>query len=61
MVACIPCGLTALESEIMEETVKELIEMSKAKRPFTAVARCCLIANGLGYMIVRDELPCLTA
>jgi hypothetical protein len=61
LVACLPRGLTALEAEIMDETVKELIEMSKAKRPFTAVARCCLIANGLAYMIVRDELPCLTA
>jgi hypothetical protein len=61
LVACIPRGLTALESEIMEETIEELVEMSKAKRPFTAVTRCCLIANGLAYMIVRDELPCLTA
>ena len=61
LVICIPKGLTALEQEIMEDTVTELIEMSKAKKPFAAVARCCLIANGLAYLIVRDELLRLPA
>lgn len=61
LVACFPRGLTAEETEIMEDTIVELTEMSKAKKTFTAVARCCLIANGLDYLIVRDELVGLPA
>lgn len=61
MVRKIDQGLTAEETKVMEEAISDLVKMSKSDSPFTAVARCCLIANGMAYLIVHDELPALTA
>jgi len=61
MVRKIDQGLTAEETKVMEEAIGELVNRSKSDSPFTAVARCCLIANGMAYLIVRDELPVLMA
>ena len=30
--------------------------MSKSSSEFSAVARCCLIANALSQLIIRDEM-----
>ena len=44
------------ESAILRGFQEELVSMSKASSEFAAVARCCLTANGLTQLVVRDEL-----
>jgi len=47
---------SAGETDTMNELASELMSMSRASSEFSAVSRCCLIANGLGSMVIRDEL-----
>lgn len=47
---------TAEEQETMRELLAELVTMTKPESEFASVARCCLDANGLGYLCVRSEL-----
>jgi hypothetical protein len=51
---------TAEEEETMRELFGELVTMTKPESVFASVARCCLDANGLGYLCVRSELEPLT-
>lgn len=50
---------TVEEKKIMNDSLLEMINLARGSSPFSAVARCCLIANYLSDLIVRDELACL--
>ena len=47
---------TQEESLTLNELRDELLGMSKSSSEFSAVARCCLIANALSQLIIRDEM-----
>jgi len=50
-------GIRTLEEiTIMDDARAELLAMSSPSGEFAAAVRCCLIANGLRYLVVQDEL-----
>jgi hypothetical protein len=47
---------TVEEMETMKEISQELVSMSSCKSEFSAAVRCCLSSEGLGRLVIRDEL-----
>lgn len=52
---------SAEEVHTLSELISELLLMARASSEFAAVSRCCLLAHGLGRLVIRDEMAPLAA